>query len=165
MAAIQAGWAHCSPFQCAEAKALLGQCNRKDQMRSAPAAIPLNRAPLKAAICHALQQLSTKQALLPDSPLRANAGTALLARGKVGGPVLTRLYVAAAFQPPQQPPEPVECPVEQPQTLLLRHSLFCPNITYPCSWWHFHRAPEGSPTVSKRMAEGAQDMSLFLFSR
>lgn len=114
MAAIQAGWAHCSLVQCAGAKALLGQCNRKDQMRSVPAAIPLNRAPLKAGICHILQQLSTKQALLPDSPLRANAGTALLARGKVGEPVLTRLCVAAAFQPPRQPPEP-GYPVEQPQ--------------------------------------------------
>lgn len=74
--------------------------------------------------------MSTKQALLPDSSLRANAGTAPLARGKVGGPVLTRLYVAAAFQPPRQPSEP-SYPVEQPQTLLLRYSFFCPSVTYP----------------------------------
>lgn len=115
-------------------------------------------------LSHFTATVSTKQALLPDSSLRANAGTALPTRGKVGGPVLTRLRVAAAFQAPRQPSEP-RYPVEQPQMLLPRYSFFCPNITYSVHGDIFTELLRGAPSVSKGRAEGAQDVSLFLFSR
>lgn len=162
MAAIRAVWAQAQPSSmrlletAAEAKALLAQSNRKDQMRSAPAAISLNRAPLKAGICHALQQLWAQS----QHSFQTNLSGLMLAQERWEG----QSWQGFMWLLPFDHHHSHQSSSSQPQTLLLRYSFFCPNVTYPV---HGDISPSsgGELYCIKRNGRSIWHVSLFLFSR